>query len=135
MLDDRQRIPDQHDFHSFGAAREHRRLNVHYATHAEGIAVMFIQGDQVKPQFLGIAILVDIVVVVVGGFFRIEEAIGYRKEGVVLKNLLFWKPSIRTFSEVANFHFFTDLAISKIDSRTNVLEEQGRFFAGRILTS
>jgi hypothetical protein len=67
--------------------------------------MMLIERNQVEAQLLGITILVDVVVVIVGCLFGVEKPVGYGKEGVILQDLFFRQPSIGTLSKISNFHF------------------------------
>ena len=75
MFDYRQRITDEHDPHAFRAIGKHGRLDVHHRAHTKGIAVVLVQGNDVEAEILRMAILVEIVMIVVGSLFAIEELI------------------------------------------------------------
>jgi hypothetical protein len=104
MLDYRQRIANQHNPDTLSPISQDRRFDVHHATHAERVAVMLIQGDQVETQFLGVAILVEIVIVVVGCLLGIEELVGNCEISAIPQDLIFGQAAVRAFSEIADFH-------------------------------
>src|SRR6266446_3709294 len=54
MLNHRQRIADQKYPRFLGQPREYSGLDVHHAAHAERIAMMLVQGDDIESQFLGV---------------------------------------------------------------------------------
>jgi hypothetical protein len=54
---------------------EHRRFDVHHRAHADRVAVMLIERQDVETQVLGVAIFVELVVVIVGRSIRVEEPI------------------------------------------------------------
>src|SRR5262249_12105472 len=75
-----------------------------HAAETERIPMMLIERDDVVAQFLGVAVLVDIIVVFVGGFFPIEELVGNPEVGAVLQDFLFREPSRGPLSEISQLH-------------------------------
>ena len=104
MFDHRQRIADQHEPHALGAIGEHGGLDVHHRPHANRVAVMFVQRDDVEAEILGIAVFVEIVMIIVGGSFAIVEPIGDGEKRAVLENLFLGQPSIRPLREITYLH-------------------------------
>src|ERR1700745_1616444 len=112
MLNNRQRIPDQKNPRLLGQPREDSRLHIHHAAHAERIAVMLVQRDDIESQFLGVQILVDEIVVVFRRSLSIEVAIRYAEVSTVAKDRLFRNPPRRTLSEISNFHRSSSLEVT-----------------------
>src|SRR5690348_9623377 len=104
MLDYRQGIADEHQARAFGAIGEHRRLDVHHRSHADGIAVMLVKREDIEAEVLGIAVFVKIVMIVVGCSFAVIEFIRYSKEGTILQKRFFRQPTIWPFSKITNLH-------------------------------
>ena len=72
MLEDRQGITDQHDLGLLSNTRQDRGFDVHDTPHAERIPMMLVQHERIEAQFLGIAVFVEEIVVVVGGLLAVE---------------------------------------------------------------
>ncbi len=66
--------------------------------------MVLIEGNQVEAKLLGITVFVDIVVIVVGGFLRIEKTIRDPEKRSILENFFFRYPSVRSFSKVPDLH-------------------------------
>jgi hypothetical protein len=66
---------------------------------------MLIQRDDVEPEFLGIEVLVDKIIVVFGRALAIEVAIRYGEMSAVAQYHFLGNPSHRAFSEISYFHF------------------------------
>jgi hypothetical protein len=73
--------------------------------------MMLVEREEVEAKILGVAILVEIIVVVVRRFLAIVKAIGDREEAAIAEDLLVREPSIWAFSEITYLHlkylFFT----------------------------
>ena len=65
---------------------------------------MLVQGKGVETELFGIAVFVEVVVIVVRRLFTVEKSVGYREEGPVLQNLFFGQLAIRPFGEVTYLH-------------------------------
>src|SRR5713101_9550447 len=104
MLENWQWVTDQYDLRFLRDARKNRGLNIHDTSHAEGIAMMLVQHQCIETLFLGIAILVKEIVVVVGGLLTVKILIRHREEGFISEHLFLGNPAIRPFSEIANDH-------------------------------
>jgi hypothetical protein len=92
MFEHGQWVTNQHDPGSFGNPRQDRGFDVHHTTHAVGI-VMLVQRKNIKAFLFGIAVFVQIVVVIVSGLITVKILIGKREEGVVLEHVIFALPN------------------------------------------
>src|SRR6266478_7501815 len=97
-------MAEEHEARTFGAIGQYRRLDVHHRSHAYGIAMMLVEREEVEAKILGIAILVEIIVVVVGRFLAIVKAIGDREEAAIAEDFLVRDPSIGPFGEITYLH-------------------------------
>ena len=104
MFDDRQGVPDQNNLGFAGNPSQDRGFYVHDRPHADRVAVMLIQGQGVEPQVLGVAIFVEVVIVVIGRLFAVEMLVRNSEKRPILQNELFGQPAIRPFSEISDLH-------------------------------
>ena len=89
--------------------RQDSRLDVHHAAHAERVAVMLVQADDVEAEFLGVQVLVDEVVIVFGRALAIEVAIRDGEVSAVAQYHIFGNPSRRPFGEIPYLHSYLAL--------------------------
>src|SRR5689334_4179695 len=104
MLDHWQWVADEHDLRSLREARQNRGFDVHDTAHAVGVAVVLIEGKGIKAFLFGVAVFVNVIVVIVSSLLAIKKLIWYREERVVLEHLVFRYPPIRPLGEIADFH-------------------------------
>jgi hypothetical protein len=70
---------------------------------------MLVERDYVETEVLGVAVFIEIVVIIVGRLLAVEEPVGDGEECAVFENLLFRQPSIGPFGKIAYLHERTPL--------------------------
>src|SRR5208282_6942579 len=125
MLDDRQRVADQQNPRLLGQPRQDRGLDVHHASHAERVAVMLIQRDDVESQFFRVQVLVDEVVIVLGRPLAIEVAIRDCEMSAIAQYHFLGNPARRTFGEIPYLHSYSWIVLLS-QKTTDYSDELGR---------